>query len=106
VRLVRDSVQVWDGTIASLRRFKDDVREVQAGYECGIGLEGFNDLKLGDVIENYVVEEVATTLEDASAQAAAAQRERAAAAAAFQAERAAQAANRPGGQGGRPGGPR
>jgi translation initiation factor IF-2 len=79
VRLLRDNVPVWEGNLASLRRFKDDVREVQAGYECGIGLEGFNDLKVGDVIEAYVVEEVATTLEEASAQAAAAQRERAAA---------------------------
>src|SRR5688500_2626408 len=53
VRLVRDGVEVYDGTIASLRRFKDDVREVREGFECGIGIENFNDLKVGDVIEVY-----------------------------------------------------
>ncbi|HEX6985459.1 MAG TPA: translation initiation factor IF-2, partial [Planctomycetaceae bacterium] len=67
VRLLRDSVQVWEGNLASLKRFKDDVREVAAGYECGIGLENFNDIKVGDVIECFTVEEVATTLEDAAA---------------------------------------
>ena len=97
VRLLRDNVQVWDGNLASLKRFKDDVREVQAGYECGIGLEGFNDIKIGDIIEAYTVEEVATTLEDASAQAAAAQRERAA---------NIPPARRPGAEPGRPGAPR
>src|SRR5690606_27710408 len=45
-RLLRDGVQIWDGTLASLKRFKDDAREVQAGYECGIGLEGYNDVKI------------------------------------------------------------
>jgi translation initiation factor IF-2 len=49
--------------MSSLRRFKDDVREVQAGFECGIGLEGFNDVKIGDVIEVYEIKEVAPTLE-------------------------------------------
>ncbi|MBI2963682.1 MAG: translation initiation factor IF-2 [Deltaproteobacteria bacterium] len=62
VRLVRDSVQVYDGKIASLRRFKDDVREVASGLECGIGLENFNDVKAGDVIEAFEVEEVARRL--------------------------------------------
>ena len=62
VRLVRDGVEVYDGTIASLRRFKDDVREVREGFECGIGIENFNDLKVGDVIESYRTEEVARTL--------------------------------------------
>jgi translation initiation factor IF-2 len=62
VRLLRDGVNVWDGRILSLRRFKDDVREVQSGFECGIGLEGMNDLKVGDVIEAYKVEEMARTL--------------------------------------------
>ncbi len=57
VRLLRDSVEVFDGKLSSLKRFKDDAREVQAGYECGIGLEGFNDIKRGDVIEAYVLEE-------------------------------------------------
>jgi translation initiation factor IF-2 len=55
-RLVRDGVQLWDGKFASLKRFKDDAREVQSGFECGIGLEGFNDLKVGDVVEAYEIE--------------------------------------------------
>jgi translation initiation factor IF-2 len=63
VRLVRDSVQVWEGKLSSLRRFKDDVREVASGYECGIALEGYNDVKERDVIECFEVEEVAATLE-------------------------------------------
>jgi translation initiation factor IF-2 len=58
VRLVRDGVVVWDGRIASLRRFKDDVREVVEGFECGIGLEGYNDVKEKDVLECYEVEEI------------------------------------------------
>jgi len=62
VRVVRDAVEIYDGTIASLRRFKDDVREVRDGFECGIGIEHFNDLKVGDVIECYRKEEVARTL--------------------------------------------
>jgi translation initiation factor IF-2 len=53
VRLVRDGLVVFEGTIASLKRFKDDVREVEQGFECGIGLEGFNDLKKGDSIEAF-----------------------------------------------------
>ncbi|HKV55758.1 MAG TPA: hypothetical protein VJN94_14080, partial [Candidatus Binataceae bacterium] len=57
-RLVRDGRVVWEGRIASLKRFKDDAREVQAGYECGIGLENFNDLKPGDVVENFEMEAV------------------------------------------------
>ncbi len=60
-RLVRDGVVIYDGTIGSLRRFKDDAREVAAGFECGIGLEGYNDVKEGDVIEVYEVREVART---------------------------------------------
>jgi translation initiation factor IF-2 len=62
VRLVRDSVQVYEGKISSLRRFKDDVREVASGLECGIGLENFNDVKAGDVIEAFEVEEIARRL--------------------------------------------
>jgi translation initiation factor IF-2 len=53
VRLVRDGIEVFDGTIASLKRFKEDVREVEQGFECGIGLENYNDIKNGDVIEAY-----------------------------------------------------
>ncbi len=56
-RLVRDGVQVFDGRFASLKRFKDDVREVQTGFECGIGLDGFNDVKVGDRIEAYEIQE-------------------------------------------------
>jgi len=63
VRVVRDGVEVFDGTIASLKRFKDDVREVREGFECGIGVENFNDIKVGDVIECYRKEQVARTLE-------------------------------------------
>ena len=63
VRVVRDGVEVYDGTIGSLRRFKEDVREVREGFECGIGVENFNDLKVGDVIECYRTEQVARTLE-------------------------------------------
>jgi translation initiation factor IF-2 len=62
VRVIRNGVEVYDGTIGSLRRFKDDVREVEKGYECGISVENFNDIKVGDVIECYRTEEVARTL--------------------------------------------
>ncbi|CBH21810.1 Translation initiation factor IF-2 [Acetoanaerobium sticklandii] len=57
-RLVRDGIVVYDGTIDSLRRFKDDVKEVATGYECGIGLTNFNDIKEGDIIEAYIIKEV------------------------------------------------
>ncbi|HKZ80796.1 MAG TPA: translation initiation factor IF-2 [Pyrinomonadaceae bacterium] len=60
-RLIRDGVVSWEGNIGSLRRFKDDVSEVREGFECGIGLENFNDIKVGDQIEAYVVEKVAAT---------------------------------------------
>ncbi|MDX2193676.1 MAG: translation initiation factor IF-2, partial [Gemmatimonadales bacterium] len=66
VRLVRDGVQVWTGQLASLRRFKDDVREVKEGLECGIGLENFNDVKNGDRIEAYRIDEVKRTLQSAA----------------------------------------
>ncbi len=62
VRVVRDQVVIYEGKIGSLRRFKDDAKEVQQGYECGIGVENFNDMKLGDVLEAYVLEESATKL--------------------------------------------
>ncbi|MCZ6726562.1 MAG: translation initiation factor IF-2 [Acidobacteria bacterium] len=61
-RLLRDSVVVYQGKVASLRRFKDDASEVRSGFDCGIGLEGFQDVKPGDIIEAYVEEEVAATL--------------------------------------------
>src|SRR5437016_2745399 len=62
VRVIRDGVEVYDGGLASLKRFKDDVREVREGFECGIGIENFNDVKIGDVIEAYKIEEVARSL--------------------------------------------
>lgn len=57
IRVVRDGVIIADDKIASLRRFKDDVKEVAQGYECGIGLEKFNDIKVGDIFESYIIEE-------------------------------------------------
>jgi translation initiation factor IF-2 len=60
-RVVRDGTVVYDGRIGSLRRFQDDVREVAQGFECGITIEGYNDIKEGDVLETYVVREVART---------------------------------------------
>jgi translation initiation factor IF-2 len=64
--VVRNGVEVFDGTLASLKRFKDDVREVREGFECGIGVENYNDLKVGDLIESYRIEEVARTLDAGS----------------------------------------
>ena len=63
VRVLRDNVVVYEGKLGSLRRFKDDVREVQQGYECGITVENFNDLKPGDIIEAYVFDKIAAKLE-------------------------------------------
>ena len=62
-RLLRDNRVIHEGKMSSLRRFKDDAREVQAGFECGIGLESFNDVKIGDVIEVYEFKEIAPTLD-------------------------------------------
>ncbi len=62
-RLVRDGVQIYQGKVGSLRRFKDDVREVQTGFECGVGIEGYNDVKIGDVIEVFELEEKPASLE-------------------------------------------
>ena len=61
-RLLRDNVVVWEGKLASLRRFKDDVAEVKAGFECGIGLQNYNDVKVGDVIEVFTMERVAAAV--------------------------------------------
>jgi len=58
VRLLRNDVVVYEGNVASLKRFKDDVREVAAGYEAGLGLENFNDVKVGDMIEAYIIKEI------------------------------------------------
>jgi translation initiation factor IF-2 len=62
MRLLRDSVVIFDGRIAALRRFKDDAKEVASGFECGISLDGYNDVKVGDVLEAYVLEERAAKL--------------------------------------------
>jgi translation initiation factor IF-2 len=61
-RLVRDNVVIWEGALSSLKRFKDDAKEVQSGYECGIGLVKYNDIKVGDIIEAYEMQEVKSTL--------------------------------------------
>lgn len=63
VRLIRDGLEIFNGTISSLKRIKDDVREVESGYECGIGLENFSDVKVGDVIEGYKLIETKRKLE-------------------------------------------
>ena len=59
VRLLRDNVVIYTGKIGSLRRFKEDVNEVRGGYECGIGIANYNDIKAGDVLEFFVTEKVA-----------------------------------------------
>jgi translation initiation factor IF-2 len=70
VRLLRDGVEIFSGGLASLKRFKDDVREVDAGYECGLGLENFNDIKVGDILEAFKVVEIKRKLEKAAASSA------------------------------------
>jgi translation initiation factor IF-2 len=62
VRLVRDAVQVWEGKFSTVKRFKEDAREVEKGFECGLSFDGFSDIKVGDIIECYEVEEIAATL--------------------------------------------
>jgi len=69
IRVIRDAVQVYEGELESLKRFKDDVREVREGFECGLNIRNFNDVKVGDVLECYRVEEVARTLAGAAAEA-------------------------------------
>jgi translation initiation factor IF-2 len=61
VRFLREGTVIWKGSISSLKRFKDDAREVQAGFECGIGLSDFQDLKPGDVIETFDEREIPRT---------------------------------------------
>jgi len=63
VRVIREGVEVFKGKISSLKRFKDDAREVEAGFECGIGIEGFHDVKVGDTLEVYETRELAKKLE-------------------------------------------
>lgn len=62
VRIVRDGVVIYTGRIGSLKRFKDDAKEVAQGFECGIGVENYNDIKVGDILEAFIIEEVAATL--------------------------------------------
>jgi len=64
VHVIRDGVEMFRGKISSLKRFKDDVREVESNFECGIGIEGFNDLKMGDVLEAVVKKEIAKKLSE------------------------------------------
>ncbi|MEX0890469.1 MAG: translation initiation factor IF-2 [Balneolaceae bacterium] len=66
IRIIRDGVVIYEGEIASLKRFKDDAKEVQSGYECGISISGYNDLKVGDEIESYEIVEEKRKLEDAA----------------------------------------
>lgn len=58
VRLVRDGIVIHEGSLASLKRFKDDAKEVASGYECGMTIEKFNDIKEGDIIEGFTMEEI------------------------------------------------
>src|SRR5690606_5868766 len=62
IRLVRDGIVMYEGKLSSLKRFKDDVSEVRTGFDCGLGIDGFNDLKVGDVIESYENRETKRTL--------------------------------------------
>jgi translation initiation factor IF-2 len=62
-RLIRDGVQVYEGKVGSLKRFKDDAREVNSGFECGIGIDGYGDVKIGDIIETFSLEEKPATFE-------------------------------------------
>ena len=64
VHIIRDGIDIYTGKVSSLKRFKDDAREVETGYECGVGVENYNDLKVGDVLEVFEMEEIAKTLED------------------------------------------
>jgi translation initiation factor IF-2 len=62
IRVLRDNIVVYEGKINTLKRFKDDVKEVQTGYECGILVENFNDIKVGDILENFIIEKIAAKL--------------------------------------------
>jgi translation initiation factor IF-2 len=62
IRVIRDNIVVYDGKIDSLKRFKEDIKEVQTGYECGILIENFNDVKVGDILEDYIIEKIAAKL--------------------------------------------
>ena len=62
IRLIRDGVVIYTGKLGSLKRFKDDVKEVVGGYECGLNIEKFNDIKIGDIVEGYEIVQTARTL--------------------------------------------
>jgi translation initiation factor IF-2 len=62
IRLIRDGIVVYSGKLNSLKRFKDDASEVKSGFDCGMGIEGFNDIQVGDVIESYEMREVKRSL--------------------------------------------
>jgi translation initiation factor IF-2 len=93
VRVMREGTEVWRGKIGSLKRFKDDVSEVRQGVECGIGLAGFKDIRVGDYIESFTTEKLADELGQNSIAARKAEKEAAAAAASAAAEEASTAAN-------------
>ena len=63
IRLIRDGVVVYEGMVSSLKRFKDDVKEVAKGYECGVGIEGYDDMRVGDFIESYKQKEEQATID-------------------------------------------
>ena len=62
VRVIRDGIVIYTGELGSLKRFKDDVKEVHVGMDCGLNIQGYNDIKVGDVVEAYVMEEIKRTL--------------------------------------------
>jgi translation initiation factor IF-2 len=62
IRVIRDGIVIYTGTLGSLKRFKDDVKEVSTGYECGLNIDGFNDIKVGDIVEGYTEKEVSRKL--------------------------------------------
>ena len=64
IRVLREHLVIYEGKLASLKRFKDDAKEVKAGYECGTSVENFNDLKVGDLLESYRIEKIARTLDE------------------------------------------
>ena len=66
IRIIREGVVIYDGHIDALKRFKDDVREVTSGYECGISIKNYNDIKVGDNFESYKITEEKRTLEDSA----------------------------------------
>jgi len=63
LRVIRDGIVYYEGRNSSLRRFKDDVKEVQSGYECGVGIENYNDIKVGDILQCYYLEEIKPKLD-------------------------------------------